>query len=115
MKFSQELVDDTILPKMDMSNMSMKNKSKLSKEVGEIITEKLAKTTDVATSATTQTFDIVDDEVTLIMNVVDNDKVELFSFDLYDNFLNEHWGEMNLSREKLKGLAEFILKYLENK
>jgi len=76
--------------------------------------KKGSRPTDVAKSATTQTFDIVDDEVTLTMNVVNNSKMELFSFDLYDNFLNEYW-EMNLSREKLEGLAEFILKYLENK
>lgn len=72
------------------------------------------KTPPVAKNATTQTFDVIDNEVTLTMNVVNDNEMELFSFDLYDNFLNEYW-EMNLSREKLKGMAEFILKYLENK
>ena len=71
------------------------------------------KKSPVAKNATTQTFNIVDDEVTLTMNVVNSNKMELFSFDLYDNILNEYW-EMNLSREKLKGLADFILNYLEN-
>lgn len=70
------------------------------------------KTPPVAKNVTTQTFDVIDNEVTLTMNVVNDNEMELFSFDLYDNFLNEYW-EMNLSREKLKGMAEFILKYLE--
>ena len=106
--------------------MSMKKKTRVNKEIGaelvkrfqdfneniESIMGKSAKLADVAKSATTQTFDIVDDELTLTMNVMNSNKIELFSFDLYDNFLNEYW-EMNLSREKLKGVADFILKYLE--
>lgn len=71
------------------------------------------KKSPVAKNATSRTLEIVGDEISLTMDIVKNNKTELFRFDLTDSFLNEYW-EMNLSREKLKGLAEFILNYLEN-
>lgn len=72
MKFSQELVDDTILdtilPKFD---------------------------------------------VTLTLSDNSTKEYELFRFGLADNMSNDEF-VMDLDRDTLKGMADFILKYLEN-
>ena len=70
-----------------------------------------------------QTFKLIDiingnglDEafgVTLTLSDSSTKKYELFRFGLADNTSNDEF-EMDLDRETLKGLAEFILKYLEN-
>ena len=86
------------------------------------------KKSPVAKSATTkkklpQTFKLIDiingndvDEtfgVTLTLSDDSTKKYELFRFDLSDNTSNDEF-VMDLDRATLKGLAEFILKYLEN-
>ena len=126
MRFSQEQTDDTIIPKVDIFDMSMKNKSKLSKEVGDAIMRESAKIADVAKSATTkkklpQTFKLIDSDdideafdVTLTLSDNSTKRYELFRFDLADNMSNDEF-VMDLDRETLRGLADFILKYLENK
>ena len=70
----------------------------------------------------TKTFKLIDivngndvDEafgVTLTLSDSSTKKYELFRFGLADNTSNDEF-EMDLDRETLKGLAEFILKYLE--
>lgn len=72
----------------------------------------------------TKTFKLIDiingndvDEafgVTLTLSDDSTKKYELFRFDLTDNTSNDEF-VMDLDRETLKGLAEFILQYLENK
>ena len=72
----------------------------------------------------TKTFKLIDiingndvDEafgVTLTLSDDSTKKYELFRFDLTDNTSNDEF-VMDLDRETLKGLADFILKYLENK
>lgn len=125
MRFSQEQTDDTIIPKVDIFDMSMKNKSKLSKEVGDAIMRESAKITDVAKSATTkkklpQTFKLIDSDsideafdVTLTLSDNSTKRYELFRFDLADNMSNDEF-VMDLDRETLKGMADFIYKYLES-
>lgn len=71
----------------------------------------------------TKTFKLIDiingndvDEafgVTLTLSDDSTKKYELFRFDLTDNTSNDEF-VMDLDRETLKGLAEFILKYLDN-
>ena len=71
----------------------------------------------------TKTFKLIDiingndvDEafgVTLTLSDDSTKKYELFRFDLTDNTSNDEF-VMDLDRETLKGLADFILKYLEN-
>ena len=65
-------------------------------------------------SAKSQTFNIIDDEVTLTLSTSDLNK-NLISVDFYfcDKFFKEYF-EMDLNRETLKGMSDFILKYLEN-
>jgi hypothetical protein len=68
-----------------------------------------------------QTFKLIDiingndvDEafgVTLTLSNSSTKKYELFRFGLADNTSNDEF-EMDLDRETLKGLADFILKYL---
>ena len=72
----------------------------------------------------TKTFKLIDiingndvDEafgVTLTLSDDSTKKYELFRFDLTDNTSNDEF-VMDLDRATLKGLAEFILNYLENK
>ena len=105
MKFSQELVDDTILPKMDMSDMSMKNKM-----------GKSAKPTVVAKNATSQkSIQIysINDTVNVYLSDCSLKNNECFGLDLFDYETNEIFGTM-MDRDKLRGLADFIYKYLEN-
>lgn len=74
-------------------------------------------------SKPTKTFKLIDiingndvDEtfgVTLTLSDNSTKRYELFRFDLADNLSNDEF-VMDLDRETLKGLAEFILKYLEN-
>ena len=84
------------------------------------------KKSPVAKSATTkkklpQTFKLIDSEdidevfdVTLTLSDESTKRYELFRFDLADNLSNDYF-VMDLDRETLKGLADFIYKYLENK
>lgn len=74
-------------------------------------------------SKPTETFKLIDiingndvDEafgVTLTLSDNSTKKYELFRFDLADNTSNDEF-VMDLDRETLKGMADFILKYLEN-
>lgn len=82
--------------------------------------------TVVAKNATTkkklpQTFKLIDSDdidevfdVTLTLSDNSTKRYELFRFDLADNMSNDEF-VMDLDRETLKGMAEFILQYLENK
>lgn len=85
------------------------------------------KNSPVAKNATTkkklpQTFKLIDiingndvDEafgVTLTLSDDSTKKYELFRFDLTDNTSNDEF-VMDLDRETLKGMADFINKYLE--
>ena len=86
------------------------------------------KKSPVAKNATTkkklpQTFKLIDiingndvDEafgVTLTLSDSSTKKYELFRFDLTDNTSNDEF-VMDLDRPTLKGMADFIYKYLEN-
>lgn len=51
--------------------------------------------------------------VTLTLSDSSTKKYELFRFYLADSASNDEF-EMDLDRETLKGMADFILKYLEN-
>ena len=84
------------------------------------------KKSPVAKNATTkkklpQTFKLIDSDsidevfdVTLTLSDSSTKRYELFRFDLADNMSNDEF-VMDLDRETLKGLADFIYKYLENK
>lgn len=81
------------------------------------------KNSPVAKNATTkkklpQTFKLIDSDdidevfdVTLTLSDNSTKRYELFRFDLSDNLSNDYF-VMDLDRETLKGLADFILKYL---
>lgn len=83
------------------------------------------KNSPVAKNATTkkkfpQTFKIIDSDdideafdVTLTLSDNSTKRYELFRFDLADNMSNDEF-VMDLDRETLKGLADFIYKYLDN-
>lgn len=92
MKFSQELVDDTILPKMDLYDMSMKNK--------------------MGKSAKTDSLPISDSLVMYLYDVADGDKryvrVDFKDYSTYNRSF------ILMNRTKLREVADFILKYLEN-
>jgi hypothetical protein len=71
-------------------------------------------------SKPTKTFKLIDSDdidevfdVTLTLSDSSTKRYELFRFDLADNMSNDEF-VMDLDRETLKGMAEFILKYLEN-
>ncbi len=71
-------------------------------------------------SRPTKTFKLIDSDdideafdVTLTLSDNSTKRYELFRFDLADNLSNDEF-VMDLDRETLKGLAEFILKYLDN-
>lgn len=68
-----------------------------------------------------KTFKLIDSDdideafdVTLTLSDNSTKRYELFRFDLADNMSNDEF-VMDLDRKTLKGMAEFILKYLENK
>lgn len=72
-------------------------------------------------SRPTKTFKLIDSDdideafdVTLTLSDNSTKRYELFRFDLADNMSNDEF-VMDLDRETLRGLADFILKYLENK
>ena len=92
MKFSQELVDDTILPKMDLSDMSMKNK--------------------MGKSAKTESLPIADGLVMYLYDAGDTGnryvRVDFNDYSYYKDLC------MIMDRNTLKGMADFINKYLEN-
>ena len=83
------------------------------------------KNSPVAKNATTkkklpQTFKIIDSDdideafdVTLTLSDNSTKRYELFRFDLADNMSNDEF-VMDLDRETLEGLADFIYKYLKN-
>lgn len=105
MRFSQEQMDDTILPKMELSDMSMKNKM-----------GKSAKITDVAKSATTRkpkNLYYINDDLVMMLDKAVLKRGEVWRMDFWDyaDYNNDY--NIDLDRETLKGLAEFILKYLE--
>ena len=67
-----------------------------------------------------KTFKLIDSDsideafdVTLTLSDNSTKRYELFRFDLADNMSN-HEFVMDLDREILKGMADFIYKYLEN-
>lgn len=62
----------------------------------------------------TETFKIIEDDCTLTLSDSSTKRYELFRFDMGDNLNNDNFA-MDLDRETLKGLADFIYKYLENK
>jgi hypothetical protein len=68
----------------------------------------------------TETFKLIDSDsideafdVTLTLSDSSTKRYELFRFDLTDNLSSDEF-VMDLDRETLKGLADFINKYLEN-
>lgn len=70
-------------------------------------------------SKPTKTFKLIDSDdideafdVTLTLSDNSTKRYELFRFDLADNMSNDEF-VMDLDRETLKGLADFINKYLE--
>lgn len=63
-------------------------------------------------SAKSQTLKIIGDQVSLTLSTSDLNK-NLISVDFCDEPFKEYF-EMDLNRETLKGMAEFILKYLKN-
>lgn len=81
------------------------------------------KNSPVAKNATTkkklpQTFKLIDSDsidevfdVTLTLSDSSTKRYELFRFDLADNMSNDEF-VMDLDRETLKGMADFILQYL---
>lgn len=83
------------------------------------------KNSPVAKNATTkkklpQTFKIIDSDdideafdVTLTLSDNSTKRYELFRFDLADNMSNDEF-VMDLDRETLKGMADFIYKYLQD-
>lgn len=106
MKFSQELVDDTILPKMDLYDMSMKNRM-----------GKSAKPTDVAKSATTrkpENLYSIHPDLDMALDKAILKRGEVWRMDFWDYTDPDQDYIIDLDRETLKGLAEFILNYLEN-
>lgn len=83
------------------------------------------KNSPVAKNATTkkklpQTFKLIDSDdideafdVTLTLSDNSTKRYELFRFDLADNMSNDEF-VMDLDRETLKGMADFIYKYLQD-
>ena len=63
-------------------------------------------------SAKSQTLKIIGDQVSLTLSTGDLNK-NLISVDFCDEPFKEYF-EMDLNRETLKGMADFIYKYLEN-
>jgi hypothetical protein len=95
------------------SHKNQKNQQKLgSKPTKETIMGKSANTKykwnrRIDTVKNKQTFNIIGDTVTLSLS--DN-----IRFDLSNNWSNDRF-LMDLDKETLKGLADFIYEYLENK
>lgn len=87
MKFSQEQINDTIIPKMNMSNKSILNKT---------IGDQLMNETYQSYKGDTFIFHLFDEKDTI--------RIGLSSSLVYPS----------VNRDELKGLADFILQYLEN-
>lgn len=115
MKFSQEQADDTIIPKVDMSNMKKKNK-KVGKELVkrtqdlnnniESIMGKSAKP-----KPKTQSLPISDGLVMYLYDAGDSARkfirMDFNDYSTYDDFF------MILDRQTLRNVAEFITSYLD--
>jgi len=116
MKFSQEQVDDTIIPKVNMSN------NKKNKNVGK---ELVKRTQDLnnniesimGKSAKTESLPISDGLVMYLYDVDSDNKkyvrVDFKDYSTYNRGLIRSYILMN--RTKLKEMADFIYQYLENK
>jgi hypothetical protein len=97
------------------SHKNQKNKKPMGKKPTNVGKELVQRTRDLNRNIETimgktvkpkETFNIIGDGVTLTLS--DN-----IRFDLNDNYLNMNF-IMDLDRETLKGMADFIYKYLEN-
>lgn len=128
MKFSQEQVDDTIIPKVDMSNMKKKNK-KVGKELVkrtqdlnnniESIMGKSAKPIEQSIVGENLTATI--SETNYYARTLNNIFLPKMKNNEYYRLILDYENPelktftMDLNRETLKGLAEFINNYFENK
>lgn len=112
MKFSQEQVNDTIIPKVNMSN------NKKNKNVGKELAQRTQDLNNniesiMGKSAKTESLPISDGLVMCLYDVdSDNKKYVRVDFKDYSTY-NRSYILMN--RTKLKEMADFIYKYLENK
>lgn len=115
MKFSQEQVNDTIIPKVNMSN------NKKNKNVGKELTQR---TQDLnrniesimGKSTKTESLPISDGLVMYLYNAGDSGeryvRVDFTDYSCYGRANNLN---MIMDKEKLKEMADFINNYLENK
>lgn len=111
MKFSQEQVDDTIIPKVEMFDMSKKS-VKVGKELVKR-TKNLNKNTDtiMGKSAKTDSLPISDGLVMYLHGAGDSGeryvRVDFNDYSTYKDFY------MIMDRTKLREVADFINQYLE--
>lgn len=113
MKFSQEQVDDTIIPKMEMFDMSKKS-VKVGKELVKR-TQNLNNNIEsiMGKSAKTDSLPISDGLVMYLHGAGDSgDRYVRVDFNDYSSYKDFY---MIMDRTKLREVAEFILNYLENK
>lgn len=115
MKFSQEQVDDTIIPKVDMSNMKKKNINagkelvKRTQDLNRNIESIMGK------SAKTDSLPISDGLVMYLHNAGDSgERYVRVDFTDYSCCGRANNLNMIMDKEKLKEMADFIYKYLEN-
>lgn len=115
MKFSQEQVDNTIIPKMEMFDMSKKS-VKVGKELVKR-TKNLNKNTDTIMGKSakpkpkTQSLPISDGLVMYLYDAGDSARkfirMDFNDYSTYDDFF------MILDRQTLRNVAEFITSYLD--
>jgi hypothetical protein len=115
MKFSQEQVNDTIIPKVNMSN------NKKNKNVGKELVQRTQDLNNniesiMGKSAKTESLPISDGLVMYLYGAGDSGeryvRVDFTDYSCYGRANNLN---MIMDKEKLKEMADFILQYLENK
>ena len=115
MKFSQEQVNDTIIPKVNMSN------NKKNKNVGKELVQRTQDLNNniesiMGKSAKTESLPISDGLVMYLYGAGDSGeryvRVDFTDYSCYGRANNLN---MIMDKEKLKEMADFINNYLENK
>jgi hypothetical protein len=119
MKFSQEQVDDTIIPKMEVGKELVKRTKNLNRNIESIMGNSAKSQTNkeslpLKRSQPTKTESFVIEDDCLVMYLYDaGDKRKKYIRLDFNDYANCDDFYMILDKPTLKGMADFIYKYLE--
>ena len=109
MKFSQEQVDDTIIPKMELGKELVERTKDLNRNIESIMGNSVKSYENVVYKIGT-----IGDQIQ-INPTIRNDSYQLICW-CVDNHCQYQTPPSfyNMNKDEIRGLADFILKYLEN-